>query len=279
VARVINLLDRDFVAAPSGLILPTDVAEARYAPISATGIDLFCGAGGFSLGFIRAGFEIVAAVEYDADAAMTYMVNLCRWGEFALHFVEEPDRKRLEAALIKQQKRDRKLSMCKGQVWQGELFAGSGWIAHQDRGVPGCRHFIFGDVRKLTGERILKITGMERGEVGCVMGGPPCQGFTYANKKRSKDDPRNDLVLEFVRLVLEIAPRTMLMENVPGMLNMTTPDGLPIIDVISRALSDGSFQTIDMLRKAIAFQSGNVGFLAKPRNKIQASGKKGKKRD
>ena len=38
-------------------------------------IDLFAGAGGFSIGFQKAGFDIVAAVEYDKQIAETYSYN------------------------------------------------------------------------------------------------------------------------------------------------------------------------------------------------------------
>ena len=38
-------------------------------------IDLFCGPGGFSAGFEAAGFEVVAALDYDKDAVETYTAN------------------------------------------------------------------------------------------------------------------------------------------------------------------------------------------------------------
>jgi len=41
-----------------------------------TCVDLFCGAGGFSLGFLKAGFEIVAATDYQESAQRTYTHNL-----------------------------------------------------------------------------------------------------------------------------------------------------------------------------------------------------------
>jgi len=47
-----------------------------------TCIDLFCGAGGSSLGFKRAGFDIVCAVEVDPDAVSTYRHNI---GDPVLH--------------------------------------------------------------------------------------------------------------------------------------------------------------------------------------------------
>jgi DNA (cytosine-5)-methyltransferase 1 len=55
-----------------------------------------------------------------------------------------------------------------------------------------------------------------RGTIDLLAGGPPCQGFSSAGRRRSSD-PRNELVdryLEFVELVL---PRIVLIENVRGM--------------------------------------------------------------
>jgi site-specific DNA-cytosine methylase len=58
--------------AGSGLYVPAAVKLSRYP----TGIDLFAGAGGFSLGFHQAGIHVVAALEWDVDAAMTYLINM-----------------------------------------------------------------------------------------------------------------------------------------------------------------------------------------------------------
>jgi DNA (cytosine-5)-methyltransferase 1 len=54
------------------------------------------------------------------------------------------------------------------------------------------------------------------GDVDLVVGGPPCQGFSLIGK-RLVDDPRNQLVFHFFRLVTELRPRYFVLENVPGM--------------------------------------------------------------
>lgn len=59
--------------------------------------------------------------------------------------------------------------------------------------------------------------GVERPHL--VAGGPPCQGFSTAGKKRAKD-PRNELFKEFVRAVRELDPLLVLLENVPGFKKM-----------------------------------------------------------
>ena len=108
---------------------------------------------------------------------------------------------------------------------------GSGWIRGQEH-ARGCEHFFLWDMRNLSGARILGAPGLEPGEVDIVAGGPPCQGFSVAGK-RDVMDPRNRLVFEFARLVVEIAPKTFVMENVPGIQSMRTAEGIPVIEPLS----------------------------------------------
>lgn len=66
-----------------------------------------------------------------------------------------------------------------------------------------------------------KIRGLLNNEpLHLLAGCPPCQGFSSIrrlNKKRSVNDDRNNLVLEFLRFVEELRPLTVMMENVPGL--------------------------------------------------------------
>lgn len=82
------------------------------------------------------------------------------------------------------------------------------------------------DIRDITQEELLKIT--EGREVDLVVGGPPCQGFSVFGKRRfvntkgynPKDDPRNYLVYEYMRVVRELNPKFFFMENVKGFLSL-----------------------------------------------------------
>lgn len=56
--------------------------------------------------------------------------------------------------------------------------------------------------------------------IDIVVGGPPCQGFSEANRQRVIDDPRNKLYKYFVQAVEKIAPKFVVMENVKGMLKV-----------------------------------------------------------
>lgn len=67
------------------------------------------------------------------------------------------------------------------------------------------------------------------GAVDLICGGPPCQGFSGYNRHRHPSDPRNSLVEEFLDFIVHLAPRYVLMENVPGMLSL---DGGRTVDLI-----------------------------------------------
>lgn len=56
------------------------------------------------------------------------------------------------------------------------------------------------------------------GEVDILVGCPPCQGFCSLTSKYRREDSRNDLVLEMARLIKEIMPTAVMMENVPGLM-------------------------------------------------------------
>ncbi len=52
-----------------------------------------------------------------------------------------------------------------------------------------------------------------------VCGGPPCQGFSMANRQRLINDPRNSLYKEYLVFLQKTKPKFFIMENVKGMLN------------------------------------------------------------
>ncbi len=119
-------------------------------------IDLFAGAGGMSLGFEQAGFDVVAAVEIDPVHCAIHEFNF------------------RETAVI-------------------------------SSSVVG-----------LTATEIRQRAQIGNAPIDCVFGGPPCQGFSLIGH-RVLDDPRNRLVLEFVRIVAELDAKTFVFENVKGL--------------------------------------------------------------
>lgn len=87
------------------------------------------------------------------------------------------------------------------------------------------------DVREVSAEDILcqaeEAAGesMDTGDLDLVAGGPPCQGFSTAGQK-DRDDPRNNLYQDFVRLVGDLQPSAFIMENVTGLVSMYDGDAL-----------------------------------------------------
>ena len=72
------------------------------------------------------------------------------------------------------------------------------------------------DIRHISGERLRKESGITEKDKLLLVACPPCQGFS-AIRKGGESDERNQLVFEFVRLIKELKPDFILMENVAGM--------------------------------------------------------------
>ena len=123
-------------------------------------VDLFCGAGGLSLGFTQEGFVTALANDIEECCVDTY--------------------------------------------------------AHNHPETPRD-HIVLGDIRLVTDhlEELIKDK-----EIDIVVGGPPCQGFSMANRQRLIDDPRNHLYKSYVEIVKRIKPKFFVMENVKGMLSV-----------------------------------------------------------
>jgi DNA (cytosine-5)-methyltransferase 1 len=87
---------------------------------------------------------------------------------------------------------------------------------------PDVPHVYKQDIREVTGRRVLDDLKLEPGDLDLLAGCPPCQGFSRMrtlNRGEAVEDPRNDLVREYLRLVRELLPRALMFENVPGLAN------------------------------------------------------------
>ena len=80
-------------------------------------------------------------------------------------------------------------------------------------------HYYIGDINKLN-EDIKNYEYIWKnidGGVDLVCGGPPCQGFSMANRQRIIDDPRNNLYKAYLQFLHNVRPKFFVMENVKGM--------------------------------------------------------------
>lgn len=103
--------------------------------------------------------------------------------------------------------------------------------------------YIQDNISDLSPSAVLNNLDVTKGEVDIVVGGPPCQGFSIAGD-RNADDDRNKLFKDYARHVDEINPKFVLMENVPGMLSMETPDGKAVVNEIQDRFSQIGYQTV-----------------------------------
>lgn len=97
-------------------------------------------------------------------------------------------------------------------------------------------HFELADIKDLTSDKIFQSINslkygnvFEKGTVDVIFGGPPCQGFSRLGKRDAKD-PRNMLFHEYLRIIKDIMPRYVVMENVTGILDMQMLDFPSVLD-------------------------------------------------
>lgn len=101
------------------------------------------------------------------------------------------------------------------------------------------------DVSKISGKQIREKSEIGDREIHLVAGGPPCQGISMIGR-RAIDDPRNALLKEFVRLVLELKPRYFLMENVAGL--MVGAHRQLIDEVVEMVDAEGEYRVVTPIK-------------------------------
>lgn len=101
---------------------------------------------------------------------------------------------------------------------------------------------VSGDIRAVRLNEVKQLTGAKRGEVACIVGGPPCQGFSSIRPFRSseEDDPRNSLFEEFAAHLNFFRPPVFVMENVVG---LATYKGGDTIEQIQQTFADLGYET------------------------------------
>ncbi|SFI53706.1 DNA cytosine methyltransferase [Jannaschia pohangensis] len=79
--------------------------------------------------------------------------------------------------------------------------------------------FLPGSIYELTPQDFLDATGLEKGQLDCLAGGPPCQGYSVYNHQRGMHDERSHLFKEYLRIVKGLMPKWLVMENVTGIMS------------------------------------------------------------
>ena len=144
-----------------------------------------------------------------------------------------------------------------------ELFAGCGGMSTGllDAGVhvrlgtdyyaPAMRTFNYNhsyrnvrsltaDIRRLSGADLLAHANISHSNLQLLAGGPPCQPFSIIGKRQGLEDPRGDLVLEFVRLLRELEPETFIFENVANLVSVSNGE---VLNTLLQLMSDAGYAT------------------------------------
>jgi len=87
------------------------------------------------------------------------------------------------------------------------------------------------DIRTLDAHEVRKQLHLDREELDLLAGGPPCQGFSINAPVRSTLDERNHLFKDYLRFVDALAPRAVLIENVPGLVSFE--DGATLHSILN----------------------------------------------
>lgn len=87
-----------------------------------------------------------------------------------------------------------------------------------------------------------------------IIGGPPCQGFSFAGPTKDPKDPRNSLFKNYVQWVKVLQPKVFVMENVRGLLTGKNHKGEKVIEIIKAA-----FKAIDYTVKIWELNAANYG--------------------
>lgn len=101
--------------------------------------------------------------------------------------------------------------------------------------------------------------GKLRNKVDLIAGGPPCQGFSFAGKRKNSD-PRNKMFQRYVSFVELVNPKFLVLENVPGMNvahtkrgNKTARAGKTYYDKLHDALGELGYTVGPMILDAANF--------------------------
>lgn len=114
--------------------------------------------------------------------------------------------------------------------------------------------FICSDVRDLSNELLDQIVTQK---VDVLIGGPPCQGFSTIGIRASSDplkrhrgDPRNELFVEYGRILKHLQPSVFVMENVKGILTL---DGGQFFKRVVSMFEEAGYETNHVMLNAASF--------------------------
>ncbi len=79
---------------------------------------------------------------------------------------------------------------------------------------------LIGDILEYTSDEIKKISGLKpEDEIDLIVGGPPCQAFSTAGKRKGFTDKRGNVFLTYIDIITSLRPKFAVIENVRGLLS------------------------------------------------------------
>ncbi|XOB42353.1 MAG: DNA mismatch endonuclease Vsr [Candidatus Nealsonbacteria bacterium] len=161
-------------------------------------LDLFAGAGGLSEGFIRVGCEIVGHIEMDRNACNTLITRM------------------VYHALLKKNKFDDYKNYVLGKITRDALIDKYGLQKERDSVI--CAKIGKHNYKELIDQIKERLDG---GKLDMIVGGPPCQAYSYIGRARDDKnmchDERNFLYRYYVEFLKTLKPKIFVFENVPGL--------------------------------------------------------------
>jgi DNA (cytosine-5)-methyltransferase 1 len=162
-------------------------------------IDLFAGAGGFSEGFIRAGFDVVSHVEMDKNACLTLQTRMIYHALNDLGRLDKYKEYVLGQTSLLEIVNEFNLQKEFNSVISSEI---------NDENYKD----VIRSVKAISGES----------QIDIIIGGPPCQAYSYVGRARDKagmkNDKRNLLYKHYIAFLKAFKPKMFVFENVPGLL-------------------------------------------------------------
>jgi len=182
-------------------------------------VDLFCGAGGASLGFVQAGYEVVGAVDAYERALETYETNLC----------------------------DKALDEYDGEVSFDEPLRADLSRGYEDDAVDD-------DLPAITFEDIREEFDLKKGEVDVICGCPPCQNFSSLRDTDPwpEGKPKDDLLRAYTEFIEEEVPDIVFFENVSNIMNAGEDIPTDYVDWLVRRMAE-------MTREGDTLSEGGYG--------------------
>ncbi|GGW38164.1 MULTISPECIES: DNA cytosine methyltransferase [Halomonadaceae] len=78
---------------------------------------------------------------------------------------------------------------------------------------------LLGDINAYSASQITEAAQVDIGSIDLMIGGPPCQAFSTAGKRKAFNDDRGNAFLTFINLAIKLKPRYLVIENVRGLLS------------------------------------------------------------